>query len=192
MSWNSPKCHSRKNLNCQAHQDMKLNARLLTNSNIKHTVQGKSWDHCCACAAGASSDSVFPSMIAHCRAMVSVSAVNLRWPPPTSDFFQSKTSTCQGSRLHWPPSPGFPGPATLAHGPHRTVGTPQNPHWRPPPVRHCTLRLPHPSAGGNTRRPEMARPTRHAGAGLRGPLGPTAHGLLGRQHPGPRLSHTAG
>ena len=23
-SWNSPNCHSRKKLNCQAHQDMKL------------------------------------------------------------------------------------------------------------------------------------------------------------------------
>ena len=31
-------------------------------------------------------------------------------------------------------------------------------------------------------------PTRHAGAGLRGLLGPTAHGLLGRRHPGPRPS----
>ena len=28
-------------------------------------------------------------------------------------------------------------------------------------------------------------PTRHVGAGLRGLLGPTAHGLLGRRHPGP-------
>ena len=27
-SWNSPECHSRKNLNCQVHQDVKLNARL--------------------------------------------------------------------------------------------------------------------------------------------------------------------
>ena len=27
-SSNSPKCHSRKNLNCQVHQDMKLNAGL--------------------------------------------------------------------------------------------------------------------------------------------------------------------
>ena len=26
--WNSLKCHSRKNLNCQVHQDMKLNAGL--------------------------------------------------------------------------------------------------------------------------------------------------------------------
>ena len=26
--WNSPKCHSRKNLNCQVHQNMKLNAGL--------------------------------------------------------------------------------------------------------------------------------------------------------------------
>ena len=35
----------------------------------------------------------------------------------------------------------------------------------------------------------MVRPTRHVGAGLWGLLGPTAHGLLGRRHPGPRLSH---
>ena len=35
-------------------------------------------------------------------------------------------------------------------------------------------------------------PTRHAGAGLWGLLGPTAHGLLGRRHPGPRLSHKVG
>ena len=38
----------------------------------------------------------------------------------------------------------------------------------------------------------MVRPTRHVGAGLRGLLGPTAHGLLGRRHPGPRLSHMVG
>ena len=38
----------------------------------------------------------------------------------------------------------------------------------------------------------MVRPTRHVGAGLRGPLGPTAHGLLGRRHPGPRVSHMVG
>ena len=30
-------------------------------------------------------------------------------------------------------------------------------------------------------------PTRHAGTRLWGPLGPTAHGLLWRRHPGPRL-----
>ena len=30
-------------------------------------------------------------------------------PPPTSDFFQSWTSTCQGSGLHWPPFPGISG-----------------------------------------------------------------------------------
>ena len=30
-SWNSPKCHSRKNLNCQVHQDMKLNAEQYDN-----------------------------------------------------------------------------------------------------------------------------------------------------------------
>ena len=35
-------------------------------------------------------------------------------------------------------------------------------------------------------------PTRHVGAGLRGLLGPTAHRLLGRRHPGPRLSHMVG
>ena len=35
-------------------------------------------------------------------------------------------------------------------------------------------------------------PTRHVGAGLRGLLGPTAHVLLGRQHPGPRLSNMVG
>ena len=27
-SWNFPKCHSRKNFNCQVHHDMKLNAGL--------------------------------------------------------------------------------------------------------------------------------------------------------------------
>ena len=42
---------------------------------------------------------------------------------------------------------------------------------------------------GNARGLETVRPTRHVGAGLRGLLGPTAHGLLGRRHPGPRLSH---
>ena len=31
----SPKCHSRKNLNCQVHQDIKLNVGLQTNSNSK-------------------------------------------------------------------------------------------------------------------------------------------------------------
>ena len=35
-------------------------------------------------------------------------------------------------------------------------------------------------------------PTRHVGAGLRGLLGLTAHGLLGWRHPGPRLSHMVG
>ena len=35
-------------------------------------------------------------------------------------------------------------------------------------------------------------PTRHVGAGRWGLLGPTAHGLLGRRHPGPRLSHMVG
>ena len=44
---------------------------------------------------------------------------------------------------------------------------------------HCTLRLSHLSVGGNTRGLEMVRLTRHVGAGLRGLLGPTAHGLLG-------------
>ena len=34
-----------------------------------HTVHGKSWDHCCACAAVACSDSVFPSMITHSGAV---------------------------------------------------------------------------------------------------------------------------
>ena len=48
---------------------------------------------------------------------------------------------------------------------------------------HCTLRLSHLSVGGNTRGLEMVRPTRHVGAGLRGLLGLTAHGLLGRRHP---------
>ena len=60
------------------------------------------------------------------------------------------------------------------------------------PVPHCTLRPSHPSAGGNTRGPEMAWPTRHVGAGLRGLLGPTAHGLLGRWHLGPHPSHMVG
>ena len=35
-------------------------------------------------------------------------------------------------------------------------------------------------------------PTRHVGAGRWGLLGPTAHGLLGRRHPGPRLSNMVG
>ena len=42
-----------------------------------------------------------------------------------------------------------------------------------------------PECGGNTRRLEKVRPTRHVGARLRGLLGPTAHGLLGRRHLGP-------
>ena len=57
---------------------------------------------------------------------------------------------------------------------------------------HYTPRLSHPSAGGNTRGLEMARPAQHVGARLRGLLGPTAHGLLGWRHPGPHLSHVAG
>ena len=71
-------------------------------------------------------------------------------------------------------------------------GTPQTLHQRLLPVPDCTPRPSHPSAGGNTRGLEMARPTRHVGAGTRGLLGPTAHGPLGRRHPGPCLSHTAG
>ena len=112
-------------------------------------------------------------------------------PPPTSDFPQSQTLPVKGAG-HIGRPPGSPGPATLAHDPHCTAGTPQTLHRRPLPVPHRTLRLPHPSVGGNTRGPEMAWPTRHVGAGLRGPLGPTAHGLLGRRHPGPCLSHMAG
>ena len=41
-----------------------------------HTVQGKIWDHFCASAEGAVSDSVFPSMIAHCGAIGMGDAVN--------------------------------------------------------------------------------------------------------------------
>ena len=113
-------------------------------------------------------------------------------PPPTSDFFQSWTSTCQGSGPHWPPPPRFPGLATLVHDLHCTAGTPQTLHWRLFLVPHYTPRLSHLSVGGNTRGLEMVRATRHVGAGLRGLLGPTAHGLLGRRHPGPRLSHMVG
>ena len=47
----------------------------------------------------------------------------------------------------------------------------------------------HLSVGGNTRGLEMVWPTRHVGAELRGLLGPTAHGLLGRRHPGPPQPH---
>ena len=57
---------------------------------------------------------------------------------------------------------------------------------------HCTLRLSHLGVGGNTRRLEKARPTRHVGAELRGLLGLTAHGLLGWRHLGPCLSRMAG
>ena len=35
-------------------------------------------------------------------------------------------------------------------------------------------------------------PTRHVGAGLRGLLLADCYGLLGRRHPGPRLSHMVG
>ena len=75
---------------------------------------------------------------------------------------------------------------------HCTAGTPKTLHRRLFLVPHCTLRLSHLSVGGNTRGLEMAWPTRHVGAELRGLLGPTAHGLLGRRHPGPRLSHMVG
>ena len=80
----------------------------------------------------------------------------------------------------------------LVHGLHCTAGTPQTLHRRLFLAPHCTLRLSHQSVGGNTRGLEMVRPTRHVGAGLRGLLGPTAHGLLGRRHPSPRLSHMVG
>ena len=82
--------------------------------------------------------------------------------------------------------------ATLVHDLHCTAGTPQTLHRRLFLVPHCTLRLSHLSVGGNTRGMEMVWPTRHVGAGLRGLLGPIAHGLLGRRHPGPRLSHMVG
>ena len=45
---------------------------------------------------------------------------------------------------------------------------------------------------GGTGGPEMVWLARHVGAGLRGLLGPTAHGLLGRRHPGPRLGRMVG
>ena len=90
------------------------------------------------------------------------------------------------------PFPGFPGLATLVHGLHCTAGTPQTLHQRLFLAPHCTLRLSHLSVGGNTRGMEKVRPARHVGAGLRRLLGLTAHGLLGRRHPGPRLSHMVG
>ena len=75
--------------------------------------------------------------------------------PPTSDFPQSQTSTCQGSGLHWPPPPRSPGSATSAHGLHCTVGTPKTLHRRLLLALHCTLRPSHLSARGNTRRLEI-------------------------------------
>ena len=84
------------------------------------------------------------------------------------------------------------GVGTPVYGLHCTVGTPQTLHRRLFLSPHCTLRLSHLSAGENTRGLEMVRPTRHVGAGLRGLLGPTAHGLLGQRHPGPCLSHMVG
>ena len=105
---------------------------------------------------------------------------------------RARPALVKGAGCIGPPFPRSPGLATLVHGLHCTAGTPQNLHRRLFLAPHCTLRLSHLSAGGNTRRPEMVRPTRHVGAGLWGLLGPTAHGLLGRRHLGPRLSHMVG
>ena len=57
---------------------------------------------------------------------------------------------------------------------------------------HCTLRLSHPSVGGNARGPEIVSQLDMQELGLGDHCWPTAHGLLGRRHPGPRLSHMAG
>ena len=73
-------------------------------------------------------------------------------PTPTSDFPESQTPTCQGSRPLAPRNSGAGHPGSwppLHHGDPNTL------HWRLPPVPHYTLRPPHPSAGGNARRPEI-------------------------------------
>ena len=57
---------------------------------------------------------------------------------------------------------------------------------------HCTPRLPHPSAGGNARGPEIAGQPDMQEPGDGDYCWPTAHELLGQRHPGPRLSHMAG
>ena len=61
---------------------------------VTHTVQGKSWDHCCACAAGASSD-LFPSMIAHCGAMVRVAQPQVCYINSPQDAIDKKSSMCR-------------------------------------------------------------------------------------------------
>ena len=113
-------------------------------------------------------------------------------PPPTSDFLKSYTFTCQGSGLYWPSFPRSPGLATLVHGLHCTVGTPQNlaPEVVPGASLHSEALSP--ECGREHQETGDCGPTQHVGAGLWGLLGLTAHGLLGRQHPGPRLSHMVG
>ena len=102
-----------------------------------------------------------------------------KWFPPEPD------PTCQRSGLHCPPSLGIPGSATLAHGLHCTAGTPQTLHRRLLQVPHCTLRLSHPSAGGNARGPEIVGQLDMQEPGSGDYCWPTAQGLLGRRHPAP-------
>ena len=86
----------------------------------------------------------------------------------------------------------FPGLATLVHGLHCTAGTSLPCALEVVPGASSTLRLSHLSVGGNATETGDCGPARHVGAGRWGLLGPTAHGLLGRRHPGPRLSYMVG
>ena len=113
-------------------------------------------------------------------------------PTPYKRFLPELDLICQGRGLHWPPFPGFPGLATLVHDLHCTAGTPQNlaPEVVPGASLHSEALSP--ECGREHQETGDCGPTGHVGAGLWGLLGPTAHGLLGRRHPGPRLSHMVG
>ena len=76
--------------------------------------------------------------------------------PPQVISPRARPPLAKGAGCIGPLPPGTPGLATLAHGLHCTVGTPNTLHQRPLLVPHCTPRLSHLSVGGNTRRLETA------------------------------------
>ena len=112
-------------------------------------------------------------------------------PPPTSDFFRARPPLVKGAGHIGPLFPEFRGWLFWFMASIELQG-PQNLHRRLFLAPHCTLRLSPLSVGGNAMETGDCGPARHVGAGRWGLLGPTAHELLGRRHPGPRLSHMVG
>ena len=69
---------------------------------------------------------------------------------------------------------------------------PQTPAPEAAPGASLHSEAPSPECGRECPGTGDREPTRHVGAGLRGLLLADCYGLLGRRHPGPRLSHMVG